>query len=245
MREEGKTKENAMPPDRESAAERVRRELEAEIHNGIRSPGEPLDEAELMARFKVSRTPVRTAILQLSSHGLITIVPRSGTYVARMSAHDLLSMLEVLAEMEGACAKLATRRMTAGDRQILKVLHADAKVIADNEDAVGYDRYNQELHGRIYAGSLNPYLTEQILTLRRRTKVYRRTVFQEPGRVRTSYVQHGLIVDAIVAGNAEEAQRHMLSHISGSSEDFLELLARIPGHMAQDDTRSKPGGSRR
>lgn len=229
----------------ESAAERVRRELEAEIHNGIRTPGEPLDEAELMARFKVSRTPVRTAILQLSSHGLITIVPRSGTYVARMSAHDLVAMLEALAEMEAACAKLATRRMTAEDRQTLKVLHADAKIIADNEDAAGYDRYNQELHGLIYAGSLNTYLAEQILTLRRRTKVYRRTVFQEPGRIKTSYVQHGLIVDAIVAGNADEAQRHMLSHISGSGEDFLELLARIPGHTAHDQTRSKPGGSRK
>ncbi|RJF96215.1 GntR family transcriptional regulator [Noviherbaspirillum saxi] len=224
---------------RESAVERVRRELEYEINNGIRPPGEPLDETELMERFKVSRTPVRTAILQLASHGLIAIIPRSGTYVARMSPQELLSMLEVLAEMEAASAKLATRRMRTEDRQKLKALHAEAEAIAVSEDSAAYERYNAEWHGMIYAASLNAYLTEQILSIRRRTKVYRRSVFQEQGRIKTSYSDHGKIVEAILAGNAEEAYRHMHEHISGSSKDFLELLARIPGLMADDQATPK------
>lgn len=230
---------------RESAAERVRRELEHEIASGIRAPGEPLDEAELMARFEVSRTPVRTAILQLASHGLITIIPRSGTYVARMSPQDLLAMLEVLAEMEATSAKLATRRMLPADRQTLKALHAAAAVFADTEDTPAYERYNAEWHGLIYAGSLNPYLTEQILTIRRRTTVYRSSVFQEQGRIHISYSDHGKVVDAILAGNAEDAHRHMLEHISGSSKDFLELLARIPGTMTGEHGGAKGNTKRR
>lgn len=230
---------------RESAVERVRRELEHEIHHGIRPPGEPLDETELMARFKVSRTPVRTAILQLASHGLITIIPRSGTYVARMSPQDLLSMLEVLAEMEAASAKLATRRMALDDRKKLKVLHEAAEVFANNEDTVAYERYNAEWHGLIYAGSLNSYLTGQILSIRRRTKVYRRSVFQEPERIKTSYLDHGKIVDAIIAGNADDAHRFMLEHISGSSKDFLELLARIPGLVSEGQPTPKATTKRR
>lgn len=228
-----------MPLNRESAVEQVRRELEHEINNGIRAPGEPLDEAELMARFQVSRTPVRTAILQLASHGLITIIPRSGTYVARMSPQVLLSMLEVLAEMEASSAKLATRRMLAADRQALKALHLAAAGFAETEDTPAYDRYNAEWHGLIYAGSLNSYLTEQILTIRRRTKVYRSSVFQEQGRIKISYSDHGKVVDAILAGDAEDAHRHMLQHISGSSKDFLELLARIPGTMTGERAGSK------
>lgn len=212
-----------------SAVERVRAALEEEIQSGLRLPGEPLDETELMERFKISRTPVRSAILQLSSHGLITIVPRSGTYVARMSAQELLSMLEALAEMEAACAYLAARRMSAEDRQKLKEIHAEAKIFAENRDTVSYERYNQNWHGLIYASSLNSYLQEQILSLRRRTKVYRRSVFQEPNRIETSYANHCRITDAILAGNADDARHHMLEHISGSSKDFLELLARVPG----------------
>jgi len=230
---------------KESAVERVRRELEQEINSGIRPPGEPLDETELMTRFKVSRTPVRTAILQLASHGLITIVPRSGTYVARMSPQDLLSMLEVLAEMEAACVKLATRRMLAEDREKLKALHAEAEAAANSEDATAYERYNVAWHGIIYAASLNAYLTEQILSIRRRTKVYRRSVFQERGRIKTSYSDHGKILDAILADNPEEAHRLMLEHISGSSKDFLELLARIPGMMTEDHAAPKGAAKRK
>lgn len=208
---------------------RVRNALEEEINSGLRQPGEPLDENELMERFKVSRTPVRSAILQLSSHGLITILPRSGTYVARMSAQDLLSMLEVLAELEAACAKLATRRFTTADRQKLKSLHDAARLCAEAEDTAGYDKYNAEWHGLIYAGCLNGYLRDQILAIRRRTKVYRRSVFEEPSRIKISYAEHQRITDAIVAGDAESAHRHMLEHIAGSTKDFLELLARLPG----------------
>lgn len=234
-----------MPSTKRSAVDKVRFALEEEINSGARLPGEPLDETGLMERFKVSRTPVRTAILQLASHGLITIVPRSGTYVARMSPQELLSMLEALAEMEAACAKLAARRMSVSDRQKLKALHADAEVLAQREDAASYERYNNALHSIIYAGSLNSYLTEQILSIRRRTKVYRRSVFEEMGRIWTSYVDHGKIVDAIVAGNAEQAHRQMLEHISGSSKDFLELLARIPELEAQDPPELKSGGRRK
>jgi DNA-binding GntR family transcriptional regulator len=228
-----------MPLVKESAVIRVRRALEEEINSGLRQPGEPLDEIELMARFKVSRTPVRSAILQLASHGLITILPRSGTYVARMSAHDLLSMLEVLAELEAASAKLAARRFSTTDRRQLKTLHEDARDAALAEDNEAYERYNADWHGLIYAGCLNPYLREQILSIRRRTKVYRRSVFEEPNRIRTSYADHQKIVDAIVAGDPEQAHRHMLEHIAGSSQDFLELLAHLPGDGQNKSARRR------
>jgi len=220
-----------MSPVKQSAVDKVRYALEEEIGSGIRQPGEPLDETELMERFEVSRTPVRTAILQLASHGLITIFPRSGTYVARMSAQSLLAMLEVLAEMEAACAKLAARRMALADRLALKALHAGAQILTVNEDALAYERYNDDWHGMIYAGCLNAYLRDQILSMRRRTKVYRRNVYQEPNRIKVSYAEHSAIAEAIVAGNADDAHRHMLAHITGSSQDFLELLARVPGGL--------------
>lgn len=228
----------------ESAVERVRTVLEEEIDNGVRAPGEPLDESELMARFKVSRTPVRTAILQLASHGLITIAPRSGTYVARMSAQELLSMLEVLAEMEAAAAQLATRRMTTEDRVKLKKLHEDARVIVEKEDNDAYDKYNAEWHGLIYAASLNSYLTKQILAIRRRTKVYRRSVFEEPERIQTSYADHSKICHAIISGNAEDAHRYMRAHISGSTSDFLQLLSRIPT-LTPEEAEPKPVSRRK
>lgn len=234
-----------MPLNQTSAVERVRATLEEEINNGVRPPGEPLVEAELMALFDVSRTPVRTAILQLASHGLVTINPRSGTYVARMSPQELLSMLEALAEIEAATAKLAAKRMSFEDRQRLKKLHNDSEAIAMAENLASYELYNAEWHAIIYAGSLNSYLTKQILDIRRRTKVYRRSIFQEPERIKTSYEQHGKISEAIVSGNADAAYRHMLEHIAGSTQDFLQLLSRIPTFDVQEIRENMPASRRK
>jgi DNA-binding GntR family transcriptional regulator len=228
-----------MPLIKENAAERVRRELEKEINEGIRPPGEPLDELELMMRFSVSRTPVRTAILQLAAHGLITIIPRSGTFVARMSPQSLLSMLEVLAVMEAASARLAAERMSTRDRLALKALHESAEVYANNQDGDAYETYNAKWHGVIYDGSLNLYLKEQILFIRRRTKVYRQRVFQDPRRISTSYIEHGKVCDAICSGNAEDAHRHMFDHIAGSTKDFLKLLSWAPGLLAENEVPVK------
>ncbi|MGE4239714.1 GntR family transcriptional regulator [Ramlibacter sp.] len=231
-----------MPSTKKSAVTLVREVLEDEINSGVRQPGEPLDENELMERFGVSRTPVRTAVLQLSMQGLITILPRSGTYVARMSARELLAMLEVLAELEAACARLATRRFSPADRRKLKALHEEALPAAQREDHEAYERYNAQWHGMLYAGCLNPYLRDQILTIRRRSKVYRRSVFEEPSRIRISYADHGRVTDAVMAGDPEAAGRAMLEHIAGSTQDFLEVLARIPG-LEDGLVRRKPAAA--
>src|SRR5688572_24403654 len=94
-----------------SASESVRQQLEHDISNGALLPGDALDEEALAQRFGVSRTPVREALLQLSVRGLVSIAPRTGIYVSRLSIPELANLLELLAELEGACAKLATRRI--------------------------------------------------------------------------------------------------------------------------------------
>ncbi|MDN5881437.1 MAG: GntR family transcriptional regulator [Nitrosospira sp.] len=211
---------------KQSAVEQVRDHLEEDIYNGVYPPGSLIDEAVFMERFNVSRTPVRTAILQLASRGLITIVPRSGTYVSKMSARELVAMLEVLAEMEGASAKFAARRMSKEQRAELMALHeAVRNSVQEDENIETYQRYNEELHGHIYECSLNSYLTQQILHIRRRTHVYRRGLFHQPGRIKASYAEHGRIIEAIIRGDGEKARDHMLEHISRSGQDFLELLS--------------------
>jgi DNA-binding GntR family transcriptional regulator len=224
----------------ESAAARVRRQLEQDINNAVYLPGDALDDRELMERFKVSRTPVRDAILQLAEHGLVTIVPRSGTYVARMSIQELLAMLEVLAELEASCAKLAARRMTLEDRETLVAMHVRARDVTEKKEVSDYTQYNAGLHGLIYAGCLNTYLAEQIRYIRRRTQIYRRNVFQEPRRMDVSYADHDRIVNAIVNGRSDDAYTAMHAHISNSGKDLLELLGRTPARLFESQELANP-----
>jgi len=236
------SRQSRVPPEAspESAAARVRRQLEEDINNGVYLPGDPLDDTALISRFGVSRTPVRDAILQLAERGLVTILPRSGTYVARMSMQELLSMLEVLAELEASCAKLAAKRMTFGDRQALAQLHEEARACTDAGDVHAYAQYNASLHGSIYAGCLNVYLAEQIKQIRRRTQIYRRNIFQQPGRIDISYAEHGRIVEAIFNGRSEEAYGAMHDHLTNSAKDFLALLSRAPASLIETQELANP-----
>ena len=106
--------------DSQRRAEGVRCRLETEIFSGALTPGERLDEMGLARRFGVSRTPVREALLQLSSAGLIEMRPRQGAVVAAITVQQLLQMFEVMAEMEALCARYAARRMGPDERQALE-----------------------------------------------------------------------------------------------------------------------------
>ncbi|MCG8359901.1 MAG: GntR family transcriptional regulator, partial [Kiloniellales bacterium] len=85
-------------------ADELRQDLEAEIFAGRLAPGQRLDESKLAARFGVSRTPVREALLQLASIGLVEMRPRQGAVVAAVTIRRLLQMFEVMAELEAFCA---------------------------------------------------------------------------------------------------------------------------------------------
>src|SRR4030088_2205449 len=98
------------------AAEKIRLAIEEAIGNGSLLPGDIINEAELSARYSVSRTPIREALLQLQAQGMLTSLPRSGMLVAKMDVPQLLAMWELLAELEGICARLACERMTPEER---------------------------------------------------------------------------------------------------------------------------------
>ena len=81
-------------------ADDLYRRLEEEIFAGELAPGCRLDETKLAGRFGVSRTPVREALLQLASSGLIELRPRQGAVVAKITVQELLQMFEVMAELD-------------------------------------------------------------------------------------------------------------------------------------------------
>src|SRR3546814_1442868 len=79
-----------------------------------------LDEEALAARFSVSRTPVREAVLQLIQSGLVEKESRRSATVAKLDLRRLIHVFETISELEGLCARFAARRMTASERGELR-----------------------------------------------------------------------------------------------------------------------------
>ncbi len=77
-------------PGRVTRAEELRQSLADDIVRGVLLPGSPLDESELARRFNVSRTPVREALRQLATSGLVDTRAHRGALVAHPSAERLV-----------------------------------------------------------------------------------------------------------------------------------------------------------
>src|SRR5947208_3807186 len=148
-------------------AEKLREAIEESIATGTFAPGMHLEETELAQRFGVSRTPLREALIQLSSMGIVVLRPRRGAVVAEVTPHRLLEMFEVMAELEGMCGRLAARRMSDADHAALMQAHKACDAARLSADSDAYYHQNELFHYAIYAGSHCGFLFEQTSAINR------------------------------------------------------------------------------
>jgi DNA-binding GntR family transcriptional regulator len=212
-------------------AQALRDALEQDIITGRFRPGDRLDEQSLAARFEVSRTPIREALMQLASTGLVELQARRGAFVASLSFKDVVERFEVMAALEGMCGALAARRITEPMQRELETAHEDCVREALQENADAYYYANERFHHVIYKACQNAFLAEQAQHLHARLKPYRRLQLRARSRVATSLAEHQGIVDAIRAGDSDRAERLLREHILIQGErlaDFIASFDRAP-----------------
>ncbi|MGE0315232.1 MAG: GntR family transcriptional regulator [Lautropia sp.] len=209
---------------------RIRGEIERAIREAVLLPGDPIDEEKLAARFKVSRTPIREALIQLEAQGMVTSIPRSGMIVAKMDLQQLLTLWELLAELEGVAARLACQRMSASDLDELVRHQASSAAVAKANDVAGWQESNLRFHELIYRATRNPYLRQEVLHIRTRTGYYRRHAFAALGHIATSFEQHQRIVDAFRSRDGVAAGAAMVEHMrpAPDAKGLTEFLVNLP-----------------
>jgi DNA-binding GntR family transcriptional regulator len=210
-----------------SNAQRLKDSLEDDIINGRRVPGERLDPEALGKEFEVSRTPVREAIQQLVASGLVTVSPKKGTFVAKVSIEQLIEMFEVMAELEGMCGRLATRRITPDELADLHQALERCESASAGGDPDEYYYENEVFHHTIYAASHNAFLADEARQLKLRLKPYRRLQLQVRHRMSNSLSEHREIVAAIEAGDAARAEQALRDHVLIQGERFSDLIASV------------------
>ncbi|WP_265517334.1 GntR family transcriptional regulator [Nitratireductor luteus] len=206
---------------------KLRDEIENGIVTGIFEPGERLDEAQLAARFGVSRTPIREALMQLGAIGLVEIRPRRGAVVVDPGPNRIFEMFEVMAELESMAGALAARRHTEEDKAAIQESHARCERSAASEDADAYYYDNEVFHYAIYEASHSGFLAEQCVTLHRRLRPYRRLQLRVRNRMKVSFSEHAAIVEAILAGDAEAARSHLRDHVAVQGDRFSDLISNL------------------
>lgn len=210
---------------RTTRTEEIIQALEGEILTGRLKPGDRLDEAELAQRFGVSRTPVRDALRHLAAAALVDIRPRQSAIVAAPTIPRLIEMFEVMAELEGMCARLACGRSSGLQHEALRAANAACAAALDGGDVPGFYEANNVFHETIYEAAGNHFLSEQTLALRGRLAPYRRQVTYQPGRMRASIVEHDRILAAIVEIKPLAADHAMRLHVELLGKGVSDLVS--------------------
>lgn len=209
-------------------SETLREAIEEEVATGALLPGTHIDEIELAKRFGVSRTPIREALSLLAGEGVIEMRPRRGAVVAQITPQRLIEMFEVMAELEGLCARLAARRLTQAEIHGLEQAHAVCQQAVADKDSDAYFYANEAFHLAIYMASHNTFLSEQAIALQRRLRPYRRLQLRVRNRLQRSFAEHQEVLNALKDGQAELAVQAIRTHVFVQGERFTDLLAGLP-----------------
>lgn len=212
------------------ASDRIRTEIETAIKNGTLLPGDAIDEAELASQYKVSRTPIREAFIQLQAQGMLTSLSRGGMVVAKMDLQQLLSLWELLAELEGVAVRLACQRMSADELMQIVQHHEQSVDVVEADDFAGWQERNLGFHELIYRAARNPFLRQELLRIRARTGYYRRHAFGALGQIKTSFEQHRLVVEALQRRASDAASAAMVAHMRPASDakGLTDFIVRLP-----------------
>lgn len=208
-----------------TAADKLAEDLAEAILAGEFAPGSRLDEQYLAQRYSVSRTPVREALRQLATTGLIEVRPRRGAIVATVTPDQLEDLFVAMGELEATCARLAAISMSTTERRKLQALHEKMAELAKGDDVTAFADANHVFHTMIYGGCHNAVIEDMTTALRRRLAPFRRAQFYLEGRPPRSHREHDAVVAAILRGDADGAHAAMLQHVTLVEDSYEELIA--------------------
>lgn len=208
--------------ERGSTVKRIESSLRDDIAAGALSPGERLDEVKLTERFGVSRTPIREALSRLVAQGILIPGEKRGVRVAVYSREQLAQIFEAMHEIEAACARIASQRLTLLSRAEIQAAQAACVSAAEAGDVAGYQRANEGFHDAIYRATGNPYMAEIAADFRHRTGPFRAKKFATKADLIKSAASHEDLIRDIFSADSKAASDGMRAHMTAS---FMQALA--------------------
>jgi DNA-binding GntR family transcriptional regulator len=202
------------PHDVRSLRDRAYDDIREAILTGALRPGERIKERDVAAQMGISTTPVKEALRRLEQDGLVVSQPRRGAVVGPLVLTPPEEILKIRAHLEGLAARFAAQKMTSeekdalaaelDDLEALNLATHDGEVIAEATNA---------FHHSIRDGADSVFLGRFLDTLAPFDRTIRVRSTLDPDEASTDTQEHRAMLDAILAGDGETAERVMHEHI--------------------------------
>ena len=215
------------PVDRVAAPlrEQVIGALRSAILDFRLAPGQRLVERELIEQLGVSRTTIREALRELTSEGLVTVVPQRGAVVAAPSLAEAEDLYEIRAVLESLLVERFVER--ASDEQVERMgaaVEDFAEATAGTRDVRTILDAKDGFYEVLIEGAASPALQSIVESLQARVRLLRATSMGEPGRAEEAAEELRRVVVAARQRKAAEAARACATHVRNAAKTALKQL---------------------
>jgi DNA-binding GntR family transcriptional regulator len=215
----------AHPTVREVAYRRLRQL----IVEGTLEPGQRIFENELADQLGVSRTPLREALRQLETEGLVKLTSRRGAIVSGLSATEMREEFLIRATLEGLAIRLAAPRLTADDfRQLERELARMEDALTRGQRAI-FLEHHRLFHVTLFNASQAPRLVRMLVNLLEGGERYEHLELAQDVLHADEIGHHRALLEALKQGDGERAATAYIHTFLAHGEHVIQRLVQAAG----------------
>ncbi len=216
-------KENKNNTFQETAYKYIKKRI---VNLGFK-PGEYLTDIKIADDLGISRTPVREAFRVLEREGLLIYEPRRGWRVYTLSLEDIHEIFEIKIALECLIARKAARCDDAVLRSKLKEMIVNMRKAADEGNVESWVELDLDLHHLIFMMANNQRAMSFIENINDQWNRIRIGFSARTGRISRSIYEHEAMVEAILSGDAEKAEKETKTHLELVRDELVTLLVKM------------------
>lgn len=208
-----------------SASQLATLEIRELLESGRLAPGSRISPEHLAEVIQVSRTPVRDALRNLETEGLVEVLPRRGVFVRTITKDEIRDVYAIKTAVEPLAAARAADRGTEDGRERLAALQSQLEDVAARQDVKGSADCVDRIHDQLFRMAGSDVLQAAYRVFHGRVRLLRHLNMAQPGRLATSVGQHRQVVHHVVAEEAEAARRTMYDHMidASASVEYIDI----------------------
>jgi DNA-binding GntR family transcriptional regulator len=222
--------------------------LIGDVFQGRLRAGTHLVTQEVAARFGVSHTPVREALIVLAGIGLIDLLPNRGAVVRRVTATDVREVCQVRRALEcqatrSACGRIDLTQLTDLAGELRRLTQATA--LTGSRFIEQARALDSRLHDRIANSCGNAFLAKELGRLKLLFRAFRDVAWAHDAarndyhRLAEEAHEHLAIVEGLLAGDARRAARAMARHIHSGARYWSRAMPAGTHHRDTENTEKR------
>ena len=205
-----------------SLAELAYEKIHQSILSGKLKCGEIYQEIGLAQQLGISRTPVREALLELSTRGFVTFLPRKGIRINRLSIQDIEEVFELRRVLEIYIVEKLAMAKNPYDLTEAKKILAKQNIALQNNDSQTYISTGRSFHialARLIQNSLFVSIQENIQD---KIHIIALEAHSSPIRMQEAIHEHQIILEYIQKGEKVKARKAMEQHLKSTFETVVK-----------------------